>query len=158
MVEEEMTLKELEELKKAHSKDIANLKRENTLLKKRLESLEKAQVSKEKVAKQVINKLNLDSKLSGIKKNFVSYEEIESLVSKHKIVNLLLKKSSELESQSMTKKQFKEFSKQVDFLRSETASIISLKKQLTRLSLLETQIKLIARELPKLRAEIKKIK
>ncbi|MBD3259927.1 hypothetical protein GF371_04840 [Candidatus Woesearchaeota archaeon] len=158
MVEEEMLLKELENTKKSLSKDIANLKRENTNLKKKIDSLEKSQLDKEKLSRQVINKLKLDTKLSDIKKNFIQYDEIENLISKHKTLNLLLKKFAELENQSITKKQFKQFSKQVDFLRSETASIISLKKQMTKLSLLEQQLKLIARELPKIKTELKKIK
>jgi len=158
VVEEETMLNKLGELKKSFSKDLANLKRENTLLKKRIEQLENSQISKEKITKQVISKLKLDSKLSDLKKDMVAYDEIDRLIGKHKILNYLLKNFTELEKLSITKKQYNIFRKQVDFLRSETAELIGLKKQLTRLSALENQLKLMAREIPKLKAEIKKIK
>jgi ubiquinone biosynthesis protein UbiJ len=158
VTEEEMMLTKLGELKKSFSKDLTNLKRENTLLKKRIEQLENAQITKEKITKQVIGKLKLDSKLSDMRKDMVAYDEIDRLIGKHKILNYLLKHFTELEKLSITKKQYEQFRKQVDFLRSETAALIGLKKQLTRLSALENQLKLIGREIPKLKAEIKKIK
>jgi len=83
----------------------------------------------------------------------VLLEQLDSLLAKNPDVVFMLQHFHDLNDISITKKQFKHFTRKVDQLRREAAELIGTKKQLKRNLALETTIRKLNREVKKLQAK-----
>lgn len=148
--------KELQDLKSRNSKQIQKLSRENTQLKKRVTELQKQVPAKEEIIARALK--SIDPKISSLKKQMMRKKEFDSALSKNEKFNYMLEHFSHLDRLSMTRKQYAYFSKQVDKLRKEAASLASLKKELEKLSRVENDLMKLSRRIPKIERKIAPVK
>jgi Tfp pilus assembly protein PilO len=82
--------------------------------------------------------------------SLISLDQIDSLIAKNPDVVFMLQHFHDLDDISITKKQFKHFSRKVDMLRREAAELKNIKNQMKRNLALETSLRKLGREVKRL--------
>lgn len=142
----------VEKLKRTHSKEMAALKRQNSLLKTKLKELSGSQLTFAQVDQHLSKKHKLKQKLKDLRNECILESEFSAKLDNHETIRYILEHFSELDRLSMTKKQYKRFSIQLDSLRNQAAQLVAMERQLQKLSKYEKDHIKLARGVAKIQA------
>lgn len=143
MVSERILRKSFQKVKK----QISQLKNQDKKIKEDLQRIEKSIPRHDQIENAFRKALEAESA------KFVHLEQLDSLIAKNPDVIYMLQHFQDLDEISITKKQFKHFTKKVEQLRRDAAELQSIKRGLKRNLALDTSVRKLNREVKKLKVK-----